>query len=376
MLGLLLLAGCGERESSRSKSHAELAAAALVELEQAVETRDGKVLIPDLGFVASNAQALDVRDFTARWAAEISGSGTGFLGSVQVSYRLGDHDQGETRMTVAMGFGQRDGQSRVVTIGGHDEQTPLWLAGPVQVREGANTLVMAAESVPTGDVDLIAKMSKRARSQVQKVIASPGSLVVEIPGSEEQLNQLLQAESGQYDNIAAVATTPDGSLVPGSPVHVFINPELFMTMKGLGAPVVLTHEATHVATQALFADIPAWLREGFADQVALADGRIPVETAAAQYLKEIRRNGLPVRFPDDADLDPRSAKFGASYEASWLLCRTIAAHFGQQRLVDLYDDSSERSDHEVAFEEVLGVSEAEVLELWRSDLAELSGTRG
>ena len=47
-----------------------------------------------------------------------------------------------------------------------------------------------------------------------------------------------------------------------------------------------------------------------------------------------------------------------------------------QKMVDLYDDYSARSDYEVALEEVLGVSEAEVLELWRSDLAELSGTRG
>jgi hypothetical protein len=373
LLSILLLAGCGGQTTKHTKSRAERATAALEQLESAVKTRSDEGLVPDLGYVVTNAEALNIQDFTARWADAISGGTNNFVGSIQVSYRLADHDSNETRLTVAMGFEQHQGRTQLRSIGGHDELTPLWLAGPVQVRTSADAMVIAGEAVPSDDVDLIARMSRRAQRQVQRILPSFENLVVEVPGSVAQMNEVLQAEPGQYDDIAAVATTPDGLLVPGTPVHVFVNPEVFMEMDRLGAQVVLTHEATHVATKAPFADLPAWLREGFADYVALANGRIPVQTAAAQYLREVRRHGLPAQLPPNSDLDPRSESFATAYEAAWLLCRSIADHFGEQRLVDLYEASSEQSNGEVPFEAVLGVTESDVLELWRSDLRDLTG---
>ena len=56
--------------------------------------------------------------------------------------------------------------------------------------------------------------------------------------------------SGQYQSIAAVTTSVDGSRARRSPSHVFVNPQVFLPLRPRGAQVVITHEATHVATHA------------------------------------------------------------------------------------------------------------------------------
>ena len=49
---------------------------------------------------------------------------------------------------------------------------------------------------------------------------------------------------------AAVKRAKTGSQAPGSPVHVFVNPDVFDHLRATGAEVVMSHEATHVATGA------------------------------------------------------------------------------------------------------------------------------
>ena len=44
----------------------------------------------------------------------------------------------------------------------------------------------------------------------------------------------------------------------------------------------MSHESTHVATDAPFATMPTWLLEGFADFVALDHAGVPVEKAAGK----------------------------------------------------------------------------------------------
>ena len=76
-------------------------------------------------------------------------------------------------------------------------------------------------------------------------------LVVEVPASTDALEQALGAADGDYDQIAAVTTSADGSSVPDAPVHVFVNPEVFGSLQPTGAQVVMSHEATHVADRRL-----------------------------------------------------------------------------------------------------------------------------
>ena len=372
LTSLTFLVGCGSKPSPKQDSPATVAARALTQLEQAVAKRDATKLHPGLSFVADNAEALGIVDFSARWADEVRRTPRTFTGTVQVSYRLGGYDASESRTSVYMTF-TRSEQATITAIGDDDESTPLWLSQDLGVRKSGNTLVMAVNKLAGADLDRISAQSVEALRQVGKVVADPGSLVVEMPATGSELERILSARPGEYADIAAVAATPDGSLVPGSPVHVFINPDVFMQMDRQGAQVVLTHEATHVVMGALFVELPGWLREGFADYVALAHSGVSVEIAAKAFLNDVRSNGLPSQLPTDASLDPRAKRFATFYEASWLVCRTIATHFGEPSLVAFYRAVSDGADPDEAMASVLGITEAELLRLWRADLTALVG---
>jgi hypothetical protein len=228
-------------------------------------------------------------------------------------------------------------------------------------------------SRPT-DADHYLAMATRALTDVAKVLPGwQGRLVVEVPADEAGLDRSLDADQEQYANIAAVTTTVDGSLVPGTPVHVFLNPRVFDGLGPRGAQVVLSHETTHVATNAAFADLPTWLLEGFADYVALAHAGIPVSTAASQILARIRKSGPPDHLPTAAELDPTANGLGATYEEAWLATRFIAREYGESKLVAFYRRVGAGEDVEKAFQRVLGTSQAAFVARWRVDLRDLAG---
>ena len=116
----------------------------------------------------------------------------------------------------------------------------------------------------------------------------------------------------------------------------------------------MSHEATHVATGATFVSMPTWLLEGFADFVALDGAGVPVDVAAGQILKRIRKDGLPKTLPTTSDLDPTATGLGATYEEAWLACRFLAAEFGTDRLVRFYREVSNGTSAPDAFRSVLG----------------------
>ena len=95
---------------------------------------------------------------------------------------------------------------------------------------------------------------------------------------------------------------------------------------------MITHEATHVATDAATSAAPIWLVEGFADYVALRSQRLPLTTTAARIIALVRRSGAP-RAPARAR---RSSRAGAThlearYESAWLACRLLAGDGGTRR---------------------------------------------
>ena len=228
--------------------------------------------------------------------------------------------------------------------------------------------------VAGGPAGRYAGLVSRALRQVAHVLpAWHGPLQVEVPQSRAELDSVLQAQPGQYDNIAAVTTTADGSLTPGAPVRVFINPTVFGRLKEKGAQVVMSHEATHVATGATFASMPTWLLEGFADFVALDEAGVPVSVAAGQILGRIKKAGLPKGLPTSSDLEPTANGLGATYEEAWLACRFLAQEFGTDRLVRFYRAVSNGASAPASFRSVLGTTQGAFVARWRADLARLAG---
>ena len=116
-------------------------------------------------------------------------------------------------------------------------------------------------------------------------------------------------------------------------MHVYVNTTVLERLRPIGAQVVISHEATHVATAASRSSAPAWLLEGFADYVALREVDLPLSVTAARLAKVVRRDGVPDTLPGAADLSPGAQDLEAAYEASWLACATIAEVAGEAALV-------------------------------------------
>lgn len=333
---------------------------------------------PTLETLAANAQKLDLRDLSMRFvddqgelnAAEGEHYGaSAWPGTVELSYRVSAWDAHPTRLETRFVFVTSGGRALVAGVGGGDARTPLWTTGPVSTFEDGRALVVTTGTEGRRYLDL----AKQALIDVAKVLPRwHGKLVIEAASSEQQLDEALAASQEQYANIAAVTTTVDGSLVPGSPVHVFLNPRVFDALGPRGAQVVLSHETTHVATDATFKELPTWLLEGFADYVALAHAGIPVETAAGQILARIRKQGLPDHLPTASDLAPTASGLGATYEESWLATRFIAREYGEDKLVRLYTSVSDGEPLDDAFRKILGTTQADFVAKWRADLHALT----
>jgi uncharacterized protein YukE len=332
-----------------------------------------------LGWVHDNAKSLRIADLSMRYVDEGAPLGAGdraefgqdaWQGSVQLAYRYEGLDRVPAQVETNAVFVPTPEGVRIARFGGGDSRVPLWLVDHLSVVRAPQTLLAVAGGPPGRYPALV----KRARSQVQRVLPSwNGPLLVEVPRTRQQLDAAVRADPGQYDNIAAVTTSADGSLAPGAPVRVFVNPSVFDKLKQRGAQVVMSHEATHVATGATFVSMPTWLLEGFADFVALDGAGVPVDVAAGQILKRIRKEGLPKTLPTTSDLDPTATGLGATYEEAWLACRFLAAEFGTDRLVRFYREVSNGTSAPDAFRSVLGLSQPEFVRRWRADLAGLAG---
>jgi hypothetical protein len=210
--------------------------------------------------------------------------------------------------------------------------------------------------------------------QVRRVLpAWQGGLVVEVPRSEGALDAALGADQGQYDGIAAVTTTVDGSRSRRSPSHVFVNPDVFDPLRARGAQVVITHEATHVATDAATSRAPIWLVEGFADYVALSAQRIPLSTTAARIRALVRRHGVPRRLPGQPEFATGADHLEARYESAWLACRLLAHDAGTPALVGFYRALDDGGALAPELRHHFGLTPASFTKEWRTVLAHLPG---
>ncbi|HYF73297.1 MAG TPA: hypothetical protein VD864_10790 [Nocardioides sp.] len=361
-----------------------LAAQTLADFRSAVRTRDldaARALAPAddpaaadlLAAVVRNAADLRVADFEMRYvdAEGALGEDGTWSAVVDASWRFAGFDRAPGRAEVTVGLRQDGDRVALTGFGGGDRVSPLWLSGPLQVRRTARTLVLV--DGPASVADRYARRAAAAVPVVRRVLPDwDRGLVVEVPGSVDELDRALDAEPGTYDQIAAVTTSTDGSLAPDAPVHVFVNPDVYAGLRPTGAQVVMSHEATHVAAGAWTSQMPLWLLEGFADYVALRDVDLPVSRSAAQVIAEVRRSGPPRALPGAAEFGTRATHLGATYESAWLACRFLAQEGGQDGLVRFYRAVDGGRPVGAALESVFGLSTRELTAQWRGLLADLA----
>jgi hypothetical protein len=323
--------------------------------------------------VVHNAASLRVQDFTLRYVdAEGALAADGSLdAAVDATWGFRGFDRAPARAEVVVHL-RSDGDRIALTgVGGGDRASPLWLSGPLQVRRTQRTLVMVDGTAAAAD--RYARRAAAAVPVVRRVLPRwRRGLVVEVPASVGDLDRTLAAAPGSYDQIAAVTTSADGSQAPDAPVHVFVNRGVFDRLKPTGAQVVMSHEATHVATDAWMSTMPLWLLEGFADYVALRDVDLPLSTAAAQIIAEVRREGPPRALPDADAFGTRTTGLGATYESAWLACRLLARDGGEHALVSFYDGVDGGADLGAALQTSFGLTVAGFTQRWRALLSDLA----
>ena len=334
-----------------------------------------------LGAIFDNVRALQVTGLSLRYVDQDAARlpdrqqaalhGHGWIADVATSWRLAGYDRGRTRMEVALTLARVGHRAVFVSArGDHGDPAPLWMLDRLAVRRSPNALVMTADPARAA---ALFRTADHAVRDVRKVLSDwDGKLVVEMPASQAELDQLLQAAPGTYDNIAAVTTTVDGRRSRSAPTHIFVNPHVYDRLGPEGSQIVISHEATHVATHADLSSMPTWLLEGFADYVALDHVDLPVSVTASQIIGEVRRRGVPDHLPDARDFDPENRVLGATYESAWLACRLIAQEYGEHKLIEFYRESNRDSSTNRAFRDVLHTDQQSFAQAWQQYLHHLA----
>jgi len=336
----------------------------------------------------ANADALDLKDFTVRYIAPEGAVGAdgSWTADVAMTWRFGGVDTSTASAEVSTTFAPTaavadtsgssadPGGVEITGFGQGEGRLPLWLAGPVQVRRTAETMVVLGGSGSAADrkAARYQTLATRAVAAVQEVVPwQHPHLVLEVPPAESGLERMMNASEGSYHGVAAVTASVDGTA--HGPVHVFVNPEVIGGLNSQGAQIVLSHEATHAATDvATNTTLPPWLLEGFADYVALRDVKLPLSTTARQIITDVRRDGAPKHLPGAKQFNDQSEKFGAEYEAAWLANRLLAQLGGQQALVALYDEVRGGADLDTSMRREFGFGVRDFTVRWRHELQGLA----
>lgn len=370
--------------ASRSGPSPALASEALAALVHAVRDGDpdaARAVAPTgdtaaaerLAGMVDNARTARVRHFSLRYVdAEGAYDEGTWHAAVDATWQFAGFDRAPAHAEVLVDLRDDGDRVAITGIGGGHRVSPLWLSGPLQVRRTSRTLVLVDGT--TAEANGYARHAAAAVPVVRRVLPQwRRGLVVEVPASVDALDRVLDADRGTYGQIAAVTTSDDGQLTPDAPVHVFVNPDVFGGLRATGAQVVMSHEATHVATGAFTSTMPLWILEGFADYVALRDVDLPVARSASQIIAEVRKDGAPRALPTADEFGTRTPDLGATYESAWLACRLLAQDGGQDALVRFYRDVDAGRPVGRAMQADLGRTLPAFTQQWRDLLQHLAG---
>jgi hypothetical protein len=257
---------------------------------------------------------------------------------------------------------------QVTSLTGSGEE--LWDHEPVESVRAGRVLVLGAR----GDTRLaqLASLAEQARAGVADFWSArwPRNAVVVLPSQSRLLDPLVGTSAGS-DQVA-VTVWESGS--DGPVIRVLMNPAVYDEMPTLARQIVLRHEITHVAQDALpRTNVPTWLTEGLAEYVGYLGSGIPSSFVGAQLFSQVRASGVPADLPSDAEFELRrsTAERRVAYQSGWAFFQMMAQSFGQDRLVPFYvavcrgeGTSDERLD--AAAEKVLDADFDTLREQWRA----------
>ena len=321
-----------------------------------------------------------------------------FTAKVRLGYRLAETDHRDVQRDHELTITRFDGRWLVADDehnGGVGRTQPdPWDLGSVDVARGRFSLVLSRPGAAGSSDPGLAGLADRAVEQVQELWRGPwpGRVVVIVPADVGEMARLIgerdpRGVAGLAQMAAVTTGQPTGE--PGGVTtgnRIVVNPDVFAALTETGRRVVLTHEATHVATRTLGgAPVPSWLAEGFADYVAHRGAGSGVEEIAGDLLAQVRIGGAPARLPEEVDFDASRGPVSVSYSLAWLAVRHIARTHGEARLVEFYLTAAAgpttgagaregpAAATDAALGEVLGVSREQFSEAWGDAVMDAAG---
>ncbi|MER5293322.1 hypothetical protein ABT382_14735 [Streptomyces pharetrae] len=377
---LVALVGCGGRPATDS---------ARAEVQRLLDRRAAAVLGHDATAYGATGAAAGYGRLRAvplaAWSYRLTSFdrvGDRATAGAVLRYRVAGHDAAPVTAGRTLTLA-RDAGGRWTVVS--DRPAPaaaeqLWDQGTVTAVRGADSLVLGVGR-SRAELRVFARLADRAVPAVSDAWGTgwSGRLVVLVPASLDGMAALLGSPASAYRGIAAVTTGETGAdRAPAD--RIIVNPDAYGVLGPAGRQVVLTHEATHVATRAhTNAATPLWLSEGYADWVGYrGTGHAPAQ-AAPELARAVTGGRLPAGLPADRDFEftGDATALAQAYEGGWLACRLIAERWGEARLGAFYRAVGAHGKREGAVErataEVLGTTPEEFTGLWREYLRDQFG---
>lgn len=334
------------------------------------------------GQVFETLDALSVRWIDLRYVAadpESVADPFGFTADVEVRWEIPAGTEHQTYRTapvmVPLRFSYEEDEVGLVGLDNptHDP-VPVWLTGPVSIATArGGTCVGVPDSV---DLDTCTRLIDVAIEDLTRVVpaaeVAARPVVIMVPDSDNTAASMLGQDTDELGQIAAVTTTLDGSSSSRAPAQVVLNPDVFDDLSRKAAQLVVSHEVTHAATGVTVTPIELWVAEGFADYVALASGRIPVERAASQILSYVRKHEVPAHLPRALQFASDRHGLGRTYESAWLIFRMLGDYYGDDAVVDFYDEVRTGTPVEPALVDTVGLDLDGLTTAWQDYLTTLA----
>jgi hypothetical protein len=316
------------------------------------------------------ARALS-RELSAARQAVLPGA---WAQQVEVEWQLeGDDDTAQHEIWLT--FIERDGEASLAGVTDGPVRLPaqpLWFLERVQVARSGSATVLGATS-PTVWLSRGRNAAAAVKQRVGAAAAPNwgGAVVLVVPSTPEAFGKVLGASPDTYDQLAAVAWA-DGPDAASAAVRIIVNPARVASLTTDQLAVLVTHEATHVATHSVSSAAPMWLAEGFADYVAYST--VPSAQAAAEAIvvADVRANGLPTRLPSADRFTPRSADLNLAYAQSWLACRYLVDRTSPAVLGQVYETVDSGRSFDTALRLHAGRTEGQFVDGWGRYLKDLA----
>jgi hypothetical protein len=221
-----------------------------------------------------------------------------------------------------------------------------WDRRAVVVGEGDSVLVVA-DAEDREELPSLVRVSDRAVRRVAQMWPDGWrrKVVVVAVRDQQLVETYFRTALQSSENVAAIAVPAydvvpgwspprdSGEKPPGPRSRVILNPRYFDPDDDANADL-LTHEVTHVATQArTLAGSPTWLSEGAAEYTAYRYLRPFSVRLPPSLARQVRSGSVDLPTYDFYQRD-----VAANYLAGFLACAYVAEEYGEDVLRRLYDD--------------------------------------